>query len=166
MILDAHLDLAMNALEWNRDLSRPIGEIREREAGLTDKRDRGNGTVSFGEMRRGGVRLCVATLIANHLMDVLDIVVERLHQFGQIVLIVFQCLAQSLQIIRSRSLQCFVYVVLSKAVGKLFERLNSQTFYTPSCRFNQAVYVRQDVPDVVDDRVSDQTHSGSVRRVR
>ena len=31
LIVDAHLDLAMNALEWNRDLSRPIDEIRARE---------------------------------------------------------------------------------------------------------------------------------------
>jgi membrane dipeptidase len=66
LIFDAHLDLAMNAIEWNRDLSRPIEEIRERERHLTDKPDRGNGTVSFGEMRRGGVGLCVATQIARH----------------------------------------------------------------------------------------------------
>ena len=32
LILDAHLDLAMNALEWNRDLTRPIDDIRAREA--------------------------------------------------------------------------------------------------------------------------------------
>ena len=66
MIVDAHLDLAMNAIEWNRDLTRPIDEIRAREAGLTDKPDRGKGTVSFGEMRRGGVGLCVATQIARY----------------------------------------------------------------------------------------------------
>jgi membrane dipeptidase len=65
LILDAHLDLAMNAMEWNRDLSRPLEEIREREIGLTDKPDRGRGTVSFSEMRRGGVGLCVATQIAR-----------------------------------------------------------------------------------------------------
>ena len=65
LILDAHLDLAMNAVEWNRDLSRPLDEIRERETGLTDKPDRGRGTVSFAEMRRGGVGLCVATQIAR-----------------------------------------------------------------------------------------------------
>lgn len=67
LIVDAHLDLAMNALEWNRDLSRPIEEIREREAALRDKPDRGRGTVSFPEMRRGGVGLCVATLIARYI---------------------------------------------------------------------------------------------------
>src|SRR5881397_717733 len=66
LILDAHLDLAMNALEWNRDLTRPINEIRRREAGLTDKPDRGKGTVSFPEMRRGGIGLCVATQIARY----------------------------------------------------------------------------------------------------
>src|SRR5215212_96078 len=65
-LVDAHLDLSMNALEWNRDLSRPIDEIREREAGLTDKPDRGRGTVSFEEMRRGRVGLCVATQIARY----------------------------------------------------------------------------------------------------
>src|SRR5438093_8474923 len=66
LIFDAHLDLAMNALEWNRDLTRPISEIREREKGLTDKKDRGKGTVSFPEMRRGGIGLCVVTQIARY----------------------------------------------------------------------------------------------------
>lgn len=65
LILDAHLDLSMNALEWNRDLSRPIAEIRTRETGQADKRDRGNGTVCFPEMRRGRVGICVATQIAR-----------------------------------------------------------------------------------------------------
>jgi membrane dipeptidase len=65
-IVDAHLDLSMNALEWNRDLTRPIDEIRARERLLTDKPDRGRGTLSFAEMRRGGVELCVATQIARY----------------------------------------------------------------------------------------------------
>jgi membrane dipeptidase len=65
-IVDAHLDLAMNALEWNRDLTRPIEDIRARERKLADKPDRGRGTVSFPEMRRGGVGLCVATQIARY----------------------------------------------------------------------------------------------------
>jgi membrane dipeptidase len=66
LIFDAHLDLAMNALEWNRDLARPVEQIRARERGLKDKPDRGNGTVSFVEMRRGGIGLCVATQIARY----------------------------------------------------------------------------------------------------
>ena len=66
LIFDAHLDLAMNALEWNRDLTRPVAEIRRREQGLSDKVDRGHGTVALPEMRRGGVGLCVATMIARY----------------------------------------------------------------------------------------------------
>ena len=66
LLVDAHLDLAMNAIEWNRDLTRPIDEIRERERGQTDRPDRGRGTVSFAEMRRGRVGLCVATQIARY----------------------------------------------------------------------------------------------------
>jgi len=66
LIFDAHLDLSMNALEWNRDLTRDIDEIRAREAQLRDKPDRGRGTVSLNEMRKGGVGLCVATLIARY----------------------------------------------------------------------------------------------------
>lgn len=65
-LFDAHLDLAMNALEWNRDLRRPIDELRERDRHYTDKPDRGNATVSFPEMRRGEVGLCVATMIARY----------------------------------------------------------------------------------------------------
>jgi len=66
LIFDAHLDLAMNALEWNRDLTRPASEIRQREQGLIDKPDRGQGTVSLAEMRRGSVGFCVATQIARY----------------------------------------------------------------------------------------------------
>ena len=65
MIFDAHLDLAMNAIEWNRDLTRPVAEIRATEAHLRDKPDRGRGTVALPEMRRAGIGLCVATQIAR-----------------------------------------------------------------------------------------------------
>jgi microsomal dipeptidase-like Zn-dependent dipeptidase len=36
LLIDSHLDLALNALEWNRDLTRPIAEIRAAEAGLPE----------------------------------------------------------------------------------------------------------------------------------
>jgi membrane dipeptidase len=64
--IDAHLDLSMNALEWNRDLRQPIDAIRDRESGLTDKPDRAKGTVSFPELRRGKVGLVVATQIGRY----------------------------------------------------------------------------------------------------
>ncbi|MHA7131596.1 dipeptidase [Algoriphagus namhaensis] len=63
--IDAHLDLSMNALEWNRDLTRPVSEINAREAGLSDKPDRGNALVSLPELRKGNIGLVVATQIAR-----------------------------------------------------------------------------------------------------
>jgi membrane dipeptidase len=65
-IVDGHLDLSMNAVEWNRDLTRSVPEIREREKGMSDKPDRMNGTVSLPAMRQGRVGLCVATQIARY----------------------------------------------------------------------------------------------------
>lgn len=65
-IVDAHLDLAMNAMEWNRDYKKSIHEIREREKGMTDKPDRGNSVVCFSELRKGNVGLVVATQIARY----------------------------------------------------------------------------------------------------
>ncbi|MBA4744172.1 MAG: membrane dipeptidase [Muricauda sp.] len=64
-IFDAHLDLAMNALEWNRDLTLPVSEIREREEGMSDKPDRAKNTVSLPAMREGNIGLCMATQIAR-----------------------------------------------------------------------------------------------------
>jgi membrane dipeptidase len=65
-IIDAHLDLAMNAMEWNRDLTKSVTEIREREKGMKDKPDRGNNVVSFEALRKGNIGLVVATQIARY----------------------------------------------------------------------------------------------------
>ena len=56
-IIDAHLDLSMNAMEWNRDLRLPVADIRARERGMTDKPDRAKGTVSLPELRQGRDRV-------------------------------------------------------------------------------------------------------------
>lgn len=64
-IIDAHLDLSMNALEWNRDLRKPVKDINEREKGMRDKSDRGNAAVSLPELRKGNIGLVVATQIAR-----------------------------------------------------------------------------------------------------
>ena len=64
-ILDAHLDLAMNAVEWNRDLTKSVQQIRKSEFGMSDKPDRQNNTVSLDAMRKGNIGICVATQIAR-----------------------------------------------------------------------------------------------------
>jgi len=66
LIIDGHLDLAMNAMEWNRDLTQSVEMIRQSEKGMTDKPDRMNNTVSLPEMRNGRIGLCVATQIARY----------------------------------------------------------------------------------------------------
>lgn len=64
LIFDAHLDLAWNAIDWKRDLDQSIERIRAGETGMTEL-GRGTNTVSFPEMRRGGVGICVATILAR-----------------------------------------------------------------------------------------------------
>ncbi|MEA2585024.1 MAG: rane dipeptidase [Thermomicrobiales bacterium] len=69
LVVDAHLDLAMNALMWNRDLALSAHETRaiERAAGMTAK-GRCVGTVGFPDLRAGEIGLVFATVIArkNH----------------------------------------------------------------------------------------------------
>jgi membrane dipeptidase len=65
-IIDAHLDLAMNVMEWNRDLRLPVAAINQRETGRTDKPDRGHATVSLPALREGNIGLVVATQIARY----------------------------------------------------------------------------------------------------
>ncbi len=64
LIIDAHLDLAWSALNWNRDLTSTVAEIRRSEAGFQG-RNRGTNTVAFPEMRKGEVAVCLATLLAR-----------------------------------------------------------------------------------------------------
>src|SRR6476620_95230 len=65
LIFDAHLDLSLNAVEWNRDLRRSLTDVRSSEAHLKDKPDRGRGTVCLPEMRRARIGVCVATQLAR-----------------------------------------------------------------------------------------------------
>ena len=63
-LIDAHLDLAWNALSFDRDQTLDLHEMRQREAGMTGK-GRGNCTVSLPEMRRARVGVCLATVLCR-----------------------------------------------------------------------------------------------------
>ncbi len=66
LLFDAHLDLAWNAIDWNRDLELPVEQIRRREKDQQmSAKARGENTVSFPELRRGRVGLFIATLLAR-----------------------------------------------------------------------------------------------------
>jgi membrane dipeptidase len=65
--IDAHLDLATNAISLNRDLTQSVYDIRKKELeiGFSDTQDRGNGTVALPELRKGNIGLVVATIISR-----------------------------------------------------------------------------------------------------
>jgi membrane dipeptidase len=65
-IFDAHLDLALNGVDWNRDLRQSVDDIRAQETALqmTDKGRRHN-TLSFPELRIAKVPVCLTTLLAR-----------------------------------------------------------------------------------------------------
>jgi membrane dipeptidase len=54
LCFDSHLDISMNAMEWNRDQRWTVEQIRESEKGQTDKPDRERNTVSFPALREPG----------------------------------------------------------------------------------------------------------------
>ena len=66
LIFDAHLDLALNGVDWNRDLRCDVSELRaqERGLGMTDA-GRCGSTLSFPELRKGEIRMCLSTLLAR-----------------------------------------------------------------------------------------------------
>ena len=65
MIFDSHLDLAWCAVFFNRDLTRSLEEVRSAEAGMTDEPSRARAVLTLPELRRAGVAVCVATLLAR-----------------------------------------------------------------------------------------------------
>jgi membrane dipeptidase len=64
LIIDAHLDLAWNALQWNRDLLASVYTIRTQE-NRSRGEGRAQGTVAIPEMLQGRVALCFATLLSR-----------------------------------------------------------------------------------------------------
>ena len=61
LIVDSHIDIAYNAIEWNRDLLQSITKIRESEACMAQK-GRGLNMVNYEEQRRGEIGLFFVTV--------------------------------------------------------------------------------------------------------
>ena len=65
-IFDAHLDLALNGVDWNRDLRQSVDDIRAQETTLAmSEKGRRNNTLSFPELRASKVPVCLTTLLAR-----------------------------------------------------------------------------------------------------
>ncbi|TVP99262.1 MAG: peptidase [Planctomycetaceae bacterium] len=66
LMFDAHLDLALNAVDWNRDLRSSVDDIRAQELSLEmTQKGRGRGTLSLPELREAGMGICLTTLLAR-----------------------------------------------------------------------------------------------------
>jgi membrane dipeptidase len=64
-MIDAHLDLAMNLVFYDRDITVPLSEMNAAEEGLSDQKFRTRGTVTLPEMRASRIPVCLATLLAR-----------------------------------------------------------------------------------------------------
>src|SRR5260221_11103793 len=62
LLSDAHLDMAWNALEWNRNLELPVHKIREFEKQFSGTYPGAN-TVSWDALRQGRVGITISTLL-------------------------------------------------------------------------------------------------------
>lgn len=69
LIIDLHLDLAWDALFWNRDLTRTAHEVRQQEASepplFADGYNTGLCTVTFPELRRGNVGIILSSVMSR-----------------------------------------------------------------------------------------------------
>src|SRR5215210_8399196 len=66
LLFDAHLDLGLNAVDWNRDLRMDVADIRVQETlhHMTEL-GRQTATVSLPELRKANVGICVATVLGR-----------------------------------------------------------------------------------------------------
>ncbi len=66
LLFDAHLDLAMNGIDLNRDLRQCVDDIRAQETTLEmNELGRKTNTLSFPELRATELAVCVTTMIAR-----------------------------------------------------------------------------------------------------
>jgi membrane dipeptidase len=71
ILIDGHLDIALNALTWNRDLKKPALAIREDESGMPGK-GRGRGTLGLPDLRDAEVAVSFVTCLARVRPDVTE----------------------------------------------------------------------------------------------
>ena len=69
LIIDLHLDLAWDALYWNRDLTLTPEQVRRQESSeppqVAADHNTGTCTVTFPELRRGGVGIILSTIMSR-----------------------------------------------------------------------------------------------------
>jgi len=71
LLIDSHLDIAWNALSFNRDQTEPLDLINEREAHMGDQKARGHATTSLPELRAAGAAVVLATILVRAKREVM-----------------------------------------------------------------------------------------------
>lgn len=104
-IVDAHLDLAYNALHYARDVRRPLHEIRAAEGA---KSPRGIATVAIPELQKAGVGLVFATIfvppanspVGSHREEITYHNAAEAHDLGMAQLDYYHRLADEVEAVR------------------------------------------------------------------
>jgi len=65
LVIDSHLDIAWNALSFNRDQTEPLDTINRREAHMNDQKSRGRATTCLPELRAAGAAVVLATVLCR-----------------------------------------------------------------------------------------------------
>lgn len=71
LLFDAHLDIALNAVDWNRDMRQEVDDLRaqERALNMTDP-GRCGSTLSLPELRKAEIGVFLTTLLARQEKEV------------------------------------------------------------------------------------------------
>ena len=64
-LFDGHLDLAWNALSWDRDITLELDALNAIDRAMTDHPARGRATTTLPEMAKGQIAVCQATLLSR-----------------------------------------------------------------------------------------------------
>lgn len=64
-LFDGHLDLAWNALSWDRDITLDLDALNAIDRAMTDHPARGRATTTLPEMVQGRIAVCQATLLSR-----------------------------------------------------------------------------------------------------
>jgi len=66
ILFDGHLDLALNGVDWNRDLRQTVDDIRAQEQSLQmSEAGRCTNTLSIPELKKSELAICLVTLLAR-----------------------------------------------------------------------------------------------------
>jgi membrane dipeptidase len=95
MLIDAHLDLAFNALAMGADLTLPLADLRDSRYGRESSARGETPTVSLPAMREGGVRVAFGTIFVQSDTQAFHMVGPTYHTQGWAQMRFYRALAEA-----------------------------------------------------------------------